>query len=138
MIAFALYIALGDSISIDVYPAEDAERRHRGRFSTDRLGAVSLLCRNDDRGWPEFQGKDLHTLSPATKCVDSTADGATTMSLLRQIERITPSNEPTLVTSTAGGNDLLGFLGSPGPDPVPEIFERLQTAVTRVLELRPN
>jgi lysophospholipase L1-like esterase len=133
----ALYIALGDSISIDIYPLHDAERRYPGKFSTDRLGAASLLCRNDDQGWPEFKGRDLHTLMPKARCVDLTADGATTQSLLRQVEQIKPGDEPTLVTITAGGNDLLGFIGSP-VNPVPEIFGRLQTAVARVLELRPN
>lgn len=135
---YALYIALGDSISIDIYPFHDAQRRHAGRFSTDRLGAASLLCRNDDKGWPEFKGRDLHTLMPSARCRDLTADGATTHSLLRQVEQIHRGDEPTLVTITAGGNDLLGSIGSPGPSPVPEMLERLKTAVARIFELRPN
>ena len=138
MTLFALYIALGDSISIDIYPYHDAQRRYPGRFSTDQLGAASLLCRNDDQGWPEFKGRDLRTLMPEARCVDLTADGATTQSLLRQVEQIQPGDEPTLVTITAGGNDLLGYIGSPGSNPVPEIFGRLQKAVARVLELRPS
>lgn len=134
---YARYIALGDSISIDIYPFHDAERRHPGKFSTDQLGAASLLCRNDDKFWPEFRGKDLQTLIPQARCVDLTADGATTQSLLRQVEQIEPGDEPALVTITAGGNDLLGHIGSPG-NPVPEIAGRLTSAVARVLELRPN
>ena len=133
MALFALYIALGDSISIDLYPLHDAQLRHPGRFSTDKLGAASLLCRNDDKMWPEFKGRDLQPM----RCLDLTADGATTVSLLRQVEQIQPSGEPTLVTITAGGNDLLGFLGS-RDNPVPEIAGRLKAAVLRVLELRPN
>lgn len=133
MALFALYIALGDSISIDVYPAHDAELRYAGKFSTDKLGAASLLCRNDDKLWPEFKGRDLQGM----RCLDLTADGATTVSLLRQVEQIKPSDEPTLVTITAGGNDLLGVIGSTH-NPVPEIAGRLKAAVLRVLELRPN
>lgn len=133
MALFALYIALGDSISIDVYPLHDAQLRYPGKFSTDKLGAASLLCRNDDKMWPEFKGRDLQPM----RCLDLTADGATTVSLLRQVEQIKPSDEPTLVTITAGGNDLLGVIGS-RDNPVPEIAGRLKAAVLRVLELRPN
>lgn len=139
---FTRYVALGDSISIDIYPAHDVERRFPGRASTTRLGAVSLLVNNDDKLWPEFRGRDLSTLQPSLQFDayrdDLTADGATTQSLLRQVERIERSEEPTLVTITAGGNDLLGSIGARGPSPAPEIFERLRTAVTRILELRPN
>lgn len=130
---FTHYIALGDSISIDIYPAADAERRFAGRFSTDELGAVSLLVKNDDKLWPEFRGRSLGI--PVT---DLTADGATTESLLRQVERIDASDAPTLVTITAGGNDLLGHIGSRGPNPAPQIEARLRTAIARVLEQRPN
>ena len=132
-IPFTDYIALGDSISIDVYPAADAERRFAGRFSTDRLGAASLLVKNDDKLWPEFRGRELNiTLT------DYTADGATTDSLLRQVERIEPSDARTLVTITAGGNDLLGSIGSRGPNPAPQIAEKLRRSIDRVLEERPN
>lgn len=142
MIPFTRYIALGDSISIDVYPAADAERRHPGKATSDRLGAVSLLARNDDGLWPEFRGRDLATLVPSLHFDpardDFTADGATTESVLRQVERIERSDDATLVTITAGGNDLLGLLGAGGASPAPAIAERLRRGITRVLELLPN
>lgn len=131
------YIALGDSISIDLYPAADVARRHPGKASTDRLGAASLLVRNDDRLWPEFHGRDLKTRWPKIKATDLTADGATTESLLRQVERISRDDEPTLVTITAGGNDLLGAIGWGSENPAPAVAARLQKAIGRVLELRP-
>jgi lysophospholipase L1-like esterase len=141
-LSFDAYIALGDSISIDIYPAHDVERRYSGQASTDRLGAVSLLYRNDDRFWPQFKGRDLHTLQPSLRFQpdrdDLTADGATTHSLLRQVERIERNDEPTLVTITAGGNDLLGEIGGGSSDPVAGIFDRLQTSVGRLFELRPQ
>jgi lysophospholipase L1-like esterase len=140
--SFDAYLALGDSISIDIYPAHDVERRYPGKASTDRLGAVSLLYQNDDRFWPAFRGRDLHSLQPRLRFDrdhdDLTADGATTHSLLRQVERIERNEEPTLVTITAGGNDLLGEIGSSGADPVPAIVERLRTSIGRLFELRPN
>jgi lysophospholipase L1-like esterase len=131
-----LYIALGDSISIDVYPAADAARRHPGKASSDRLGAASLFYRNDDRLWPEFRGRDLSTLHDEIEFDDLTADGATTPSLLLQVDRIRKSEEETLITITIGGNDLLGMIGSGGG--ISEIKERVRVAVKRVLELRPK
>jgi lysophospholipase L1-like esterase len=139
---FDAYIALGDSISIDVYPAHDVELRYPGQASTDRLGAVSLLYRNDDRFWPQFKGRDLQSLRPSLRFHpdqdDLTADGATTHSLLRQVERIERNDESTLVTITAGGNDLLGEIGGGASDPVPGILDRLHTSIARLFELRPN
>jgi lysophospholipase L1-like esterase len=139
---FRRYIALGDSISIDVYPAADAARRYPGKAANARLGAVSLLVHNDDQLWPEFHGRDLQTLQPSVdfhrRRDDLTADGATTESLLRQVARIDRGDEPTLVTITAGGNDLLGSLGAPGASPAPAIADRLRRAVAHLLELRPN
>jgi hypothetical protein len=83
------YIALGDSISIDIYPAADASLRFPDKASTDRLGAASLLARNDDSLWPEFRGRDLRIPFD-----NFTADGATTHTLLAQVERIQRSDEP--------------------------------------------
>jgi lysophospholipase L1-like esterase len=136
------YIALGDSISIDLYPAEDVALRYRGLASSDHVGAVSLFVRNDDRLWPEFRGRDLRTLRPSLRfdsLLDNlTNDGATTHSLLLQVEHIAHDDEPALVTITAGGNDLLTYLGWMGSSPSAEIAERLRTAIGRVLDLRPS
>ncbi|HEX7153776.1 MAG TPA: SGNH/GDSL hydrolase family protein [Thermoanaerobaculia bacterium] len=135
---FTHYIALGDSISIDVYPAHDAQARYAGQATTDKLGAASLLYKNDDRLWPEFKGRDLRSLYHGIVFDNYTSDGATTETLLRQVERVSASDQPTLVTVTIGGNDLLGVLGSRGANPVPAIAGRMRTAVTRVLEQRPR
>lgn len=134
---FARYMALGDSMSIDLYPAQDVAFRYPGQASTDELGAASLLIRNDDKFWPEFKGRDLTTRMPGIALADFTADGATTESLLRQVERIDRSDEATLVTITAGGNDLLGAIGA-GRNPADDIFGRLRKAIDRVFELRPH
>src|SRR5688572_683646 len=126
------YIALGDSISIDLYPAADVARRHPGKASSDRLGAASLLVQNDDRFWPEFRRRDLKSIYPEVKATDITSDGATTQTLLWQVDRIPRSDEETLVTITAGGNDLLGG------DAASSIFHRLEKAIHRLRDLRPN
>lgn len=122
---FARYVALGDSISIDLYPGQDAAR---GGPAVPGLGAASLFHRNDDARWPEFRGRDLATMvpgiafrnehalaGPARYPSDNlTTDGATTGDVLRyQLPRLGPSRERTLVTLTAGGNDLLSMLSAP-------------------------
>lgn len=134
---FARFIALGDSISIDTYPAADVERRHRGMARTDRVGATSLLYRNDDRLWPEFRGRDLRTRHPSLHYEDLASDGATTPTLLRQADTVEPSDERTLITITIGGNDLLGFIGG-RKNPAEEIMGRVRAAVAELLRKRPE
>ena len=131
------YLALGDSISIDVYPAADVARRHPGKASSDGLGASSLLYRNDDRLWPEFRGRDLRTRYPSLQLEDLASDGATTPTLLSQVERVRSRDEPTLVTITIGGNDLLGSIGGRA-NPAADIAGRAHDAVARLLEKRPR
>src|SRR6476661_5473526 len=82
---FAQYVALGDSMSIDLYPALDAgeidvavalERDpHAG--SVAPLGAAALLYENDDARYPEDQGADLVTRYPGITLQNLASDGAT-------------------------------------------------------------
>ncbi len=106
-----LYVALGDSISIDLYPEQDVEARHPGRFRRG-LGAPALLARNHDALWPEFEGKDLESLVGRVRYHCLAEDGAETDHVLRgQIASLSRDRGgTTLVTVTAGGNDLLSQL----------------------------
>jgi hypothetical protein len=54
---FDLYLALGDSMSIDFYPAADAGRD--GHVGRDTIGAADLLYENDSELFPDFTGHDL-------------------------------------------------------------------------------
>ncbi len=91
-----LYVALGDSMSIDVYAGGP------GR------GAASLLHRNRDADFPDWAGRDLATRGYAV--LDLTYDGATTAGVLeQQLPRL--DRRPDLVTITMGGNDLMGAYG---------------------------
>lgn len=108
---FGTYVALGDSMSIDLYPALDLSER-RG-IEISGAGAASLLWRNLDDLWPEFTGCDLHTASPTVRFIDLAADGGTTGGVLEfQLPALEAraGPEPVLVTVTAGGNDLLGAI----------------------------
>lgn len=99
---FGHYIGLGDSISIDDYPGPG-------------MGAISLLYRNHE-AHPDFTGRDLLSLSPGMQFLSLAFDAATTTDVLHwQMPRLPPdTRECTLVTLTAGGNDLLERLSRYG------------------------
>ncbi len=149
---YARYVALGDSLSIDLYPARSA---HPSGAAADPatlargLGAAALLHANDDARWPEFAGRDLRSLHPGiafhnmhvldhapTKPTDHWAtDGATTVGVLAyQLHRVPASDEPTLVTVTAGRADVLQMTGAPKPPPalVDGIAARIERLVRTV------
>jgi len=99
--AAKLYVALGDSISIDVYAGGP------GR------GGASLLARNRDDDFPDWRGRDLATTHPELGFWLLASDGGTTASLLDvQLPRLESSAVvPGVVTLTVGGNDVLGAYG---------------------------
>ena len=112
----AHYLALGDSVSIDLYPALDAGEtdvavaleRLPDAGAVAPLGAASLLFRNDDARWPEFMGRDLVSTRPHIRHTNLAQDGATIGDVFGdQLSMMEPSDEPTFVTLTIGGNDLL-------------------------------
>jgi lysophospholipase L1-like esterase len=113
---FSTYIALGDSMSIDLYPALDAGEidvavaleRDVNAGSVAPLGAASLLYRNDDERWPDEQGADLVTHHPGITFANLASDGATIGDVFgEQLPQVEASDAETLVTLTVGGNDLM-------------------------------
>ena len=96
-----VYVALGDSISIDDYAGGP------GR------GGASLLHRNRDDDFPEWRGRDLVHLDPEARLHLLASDGATTRTLREvQLTRLAGlPQRPTLVSLTIGGNDLLSAYG---------------------------
>ncbi len=108
------YVALGDSMSIDLYPRLDLQAR--GRLASDAapgVGAASLFHRNDAALWPDFDGRDLVSQDPEMEKLDLCIDGATIGHTADfQLPRVAADvGESTrVVTLTAGGNDLLGGL----------------------------
>jgi len=120
--AAALYVALGDSISIDDYAGGP------GR------GGASLLARNRDEDFPQWRGRDLAATRPELGFVLLAADGATTGSLLDvQLPRLESSGAlPRVVTLTIGGNDVLAAYGQTGR--ALEIARLVSTRVGEALE----
>jgi lysophospholipase L1-like esterase len=113
---FARYVALGDSMSIDLYPALDAGEidvavaleRVASAGAVAAIGAASLLYRNDDQRYPEEQGADLVSWYPGIELQVLAEDGATIGDVFgEQLPQLTESDERTLITITVGGNDLL-------------------------------
>lgn len=95
-----LYVALGDSISIDEYAGGP------GR------GGASLLHTNRDDDFPEWRGRDLRSADAETGFALLATDGATRRTLLDvQLPRLSALPPPSVVTVTVGGNDLLAAFG---------------------------
>ena len=116
-----LYIALGDSISIDDYPERET--------GIANIGAASLFA------------KALRERNPSLSFENLTADGATTDDVLRwQFPRLRDTNEPAIVTLTAGGNDLLLNLRAPRPPVrlVEGVLERLERILDELAQRLPN
>jgi lysophospholipase L1-like esterase len=115
------YVALGDSISIDDYAGGP------GR------GGASLLFANRGDDFPDWRGRDLRTVHPATTFSLLATDGATTRTLLQaQLPRLRAlAVRPTLVTLTVGGNDLLGAYGE--TDAARGVIAGVRAAVDLVL-----
>ncbi len=92
---FKQYIGLGDSISTDDYPGKG-------------LGGISLFYRNNDRLYPEYSRKDLVSKCGSITLTSLAKDASTSRRILEeQLPNIPERNLPTLVTITAGGNDIL-------------------------------
>jgi lysophospholipase L1-like esterase len=93
---FAVYVALGDSMSIDDYAGGP------GR------GAAGLLHRNRDADFPDWTGRDLASAGYTAQIL--ARDGATSVDVLqRQLPLV--ARPPAVVTITMGGNDLLAAYG---------------------------
>jgi lysophospholipase L1-like esterase len=151
-VEFSHYIALGDSMSIDLYPALDAgeidvavalERdATAGRVAA--LGAASLFYRNDEARWPEEIGNDLASRFPAMEYENYAMDGATIGDVFgEQLPRLVPSEEPTLLTLTIGAADLFSaFMNRPKSSLVgriaSDVAEAFDFVVDSVRRARPS
>jgi hypothetical protein len=119
--SFVEYVALGDAMSIDLYPALDvgetdvavALERDPGAGSVAPLGAASLLYRNADAHWPDEIGQDLVSRYPGIEFTNLATDAATIGDVFGgQLPEIASSDEPTLITLTVGTQDVLSALAN--------------------------
>lgn len=142
MRAFARYVALGDGLSADLTPALDlkvaevsvALERDARSGEVPPVGAASLLFQNDDERWPDFIGDDLRTLMGCEEIARLSMDGANLGDIFsEQILALEPTDDPTLITMTAGSIDLLSAVAT---KPAPARMEAIvRDAVTGVITL---
>lgn len=138
---FTSYIALGDSVSLDLYPALDAGEtdvavaleRDPAAGSVAPIGAASLLFQNDDARWPDEQGADLVTRYPGIAYRNLAADGASIGDVFgEQLTQLDESDEATLLTLTVGSIDLLSAFSN---KPRASLLERIARDVAEAYEL---
>jgi lysophospholipase L1-like esterase len=149
---FRHYIALGDSMSIDLYPALDAGEAdvavalewNSRAGAVAPLGAASLLYKNVDERYPEFAGRDLVSEHPGIEYANVAEDAATIGDVFgSQLPQLEASDEPTLLTLSIGGNDLLSAVSNrPKPELlgriVKDIAEGFEFLVESLRRTRPN
>jgi len=113
--SFTRYVALGDSASIDLYPALDAGdtdvavalERNIGAGRIAPLGAASLLYKNSEERWPEEAGNDLSSANPSMVFQNLATDDATIGDVFgEQLPQVEQGDDPVLFTLTIGANDL--------------------------------
>jgi len=102
------------------------------------LGAASLLHRNDDGLWPEFQGRDLLTAGPGCRFLPLAKNGAMLKTVQERVAGLLPHEEPTLVTLTVGGNDLLSGLGATSSWPLDGFASQLGDVLLQLRRLFPQ
>jgi lysophospholipase L1-like esterase len=138
---FTQYIALGDSTSIDLYPALDAGEidvavaleRDPAAGAVAPLGAASLLYQNDDARFPDEQGLDLVTRYPGLAFRNLATDGATIGEVFgEQLTQLDEGDEPVLLTLAVGANDLLSAFSN---KPRAALLERIARDVGEAYEL---
>lgn len=149
---FKEYIALGDSMSMDLYPALDAGEidipvalEWNAKAGTVApIGAASLLHRNVDERYPEFTGWDLRSRDPKIGYLNVAEDAATIGDVFgSQLLQIDETEDDTLITLSVGGNDLLSaFWNRPKPELlrriVKDIGEGYELLVEALRRARPN
>lgn len=149
---FAQYVALGDSMSIDLYPALDAgETDVKVALEWDARaghvapqGAASLFFQNIDERYPDFAGNDLTTKYAGITLLNVAEDGATIGDVFgSQLPTVEAADTRTLFTLSAGGNDLMSAFANK-PDPallqgfVRDIADAFEFLVESLRRIRPD
>jgi lysophospholipase L1-like esterase len=137
---FTQYLAFGDSISIDLYPALDAGamdvavalERSREAGAVAPIGAAALLYQNAEEVWPDETGNDLISRYPGIVFQNLAEDGATIGDVFgEQLPRVDETDEPVLLTLTIGGNDLLSAYGN---RPKHALLERIERDIAEAYD----
>src|SRR5260370_4414034 len=107
--SFSHYLALGDSMSVDLYAALDAGltdvsvalERIEASGKVASVGAASLFYKNDESLWPEEIGNDLLSRFPKMTHRRLAVDGATIRAGFgEQLPLVDTRYQPALATLT--------------------------------------
>jgi hypothetical protein len=146
------YVALGDSMSLDMYPALDAGRtdvsvaleRVQSAGTVAPIGAASLFYRNDDTAYPDESGNDLASMFPGIAHRSLAAAGATIGDVFgEQLSQLGEGDAPSIITLTIGSEDLFSaFSRSPKQALLEQIaadlIEAYDLLVGAIRAARPN
>ena len=150
--AYREYVALGDSMSIDLYPALDAGRtdvsvaleRVESAGVVAPIGAASLFYRNDDEAHPDESGNDLVSMFPGITHRRLATNGATIGDVFgEQLALLGESDDPTIITLTIGSEDLFSaFSRTPKAALLERIaadlIEAYDLLIAAIRDMRPN
>lgn len=138
---FTEYVALGDSMSLDIYPALDAGKtdvsvaleRVETAGKVAPLGPSSLFYRNDDEAHPDESGNDLSSMFPGIGYRRLATDGATIGDVFgEQLALLGESEEPSIITLTIGSEDLFSAFSR---TPTPALLERIAADLIEAYDL---
>ena len=149
---FREYVALGDSYSIDLYPALDAGRtdvsvaleRVESAGQVAPIGAASLFYKNDDETHPDESGNDLSSMFPGITYRRLATNGATIGDVFgEQLALLGESDEPAIITLTIGSEDLFSAFSRTPKAPLLEriaadLVEAYDLLVGAIKDMRPN
>jgi hypothetical protein len=135
------YVALGDSYSIDLYPALDAGKvdvsvaleRVESAGAVAPLGAASLLFQNNDEAHPDESGNDLASMFPGITFRRLATNGATIGDVFgEQLSLLGESDDPTIITLTIGSEDLFSAFSR---SPKQALLERIAADLIEAYDL---
>lgn len=150
--AYKEYVALGDSMSLDIYPALDAGKtdvsvaleRVETAGTVAPIGAASLFYRNDDETHPDESGNDLSSMFPGIAHRRLATDGATIGDVFgEQLALLGDDEEPSIITLTIGSEDLFSAF-SRAPKQVlleriaADLIEAYDLLIGAIRAMRPN
>lgn len=149
---FREYVALGDSMSIDLYAALDAGRtdvsvaleRVETAGVTAPIGAASLFHRNDDEMHPDESGNDLASMYPGITYRRLATNGATIGDVFgEQLTQLGESDDSTIITLTIGSEDLFSAFSRTPKQALMEriaadLIEAFDLLVAAIRAARPN
>jgi hypothetical protein len=138
---FKEYVALGDSMSLDIYPALDAGKtdvsvaleRVETAGKVAPLGPSSLFYQNDDEMHPDEAGNDLRSMFPGIGYRRLATDGATIGDVFgEQLALLGESEEPSIITLTIGSEDLFSAFSR---TPTAKLLERIAADLIEAYDL---